>query len=121
MQKLRENFLDLIYLFGQHSGCHRIPERCFSFKGYIFPVCARCTGIFLSMPFALYYGIKVSFTIYIFLLLIPMGIDWWLTRISITKGTNRRRFVTGFLGGFAIYVIQINLVKIIMRLIWTNF
>jgi len=28
--------------------CHQLPERSFFVDGYQFPVCARCTGLYLS-------------------------------------------------------------------------
>ena len=28
--------------------CHRKPERSFFFRGHQFPVCARCTGFYIS-------------------------------------------------------------------------
>jgi uncharacterized membrane protein len=28
--------------------CHQIPERSFHFSGIQFPVCARCTGLYLG-------------------------------------------------------------------------
>ena len=46
----------------KYWGCHQMPERSFFFKGYQFPVCARCTGMivgyFLSIttiPFASFH------------------------------------------------------------------
>jgi len=30
---------------GRYCGCHQMPERSFSVKGYQFPLCARCTPI----------------------------------------------------------------------------
>jgi len=31
--------------------CHRLPERSFHTAGVQWPVCARCTGLYLSAPF----------------------------------------------------------------------
>ena len=34
--------------YGKILGCHQKPERSFFYKGYQFPVCARCTGVVIS-------------------------------------------------------------------------
>lgn len=33
---------------GARLGCHQRPDRSFFYKGYQFPVCARCTGLFVG-------------------------------------------------------------------------
>ena len=37
----------LVYLAGSFV-CHQIPERSFHISGIQFPVCARCTGLYLG-------------------------------------------------------------------------
>ena len=37
----------LVYLAGSFV-CHQIPERSFHLSGVQFPVCARCTGLYLG-------------------------------------------------------------------------
>ena len=43
--------------------CHQKPERSFFWDGHQFPVCARCTGIYLSAAIGLvaWLGIKTAF------------------------------------------------------------
>ena len=36
--------------FGRVLGCHQKPERSFRLGAYQFPLCARCTGVMLSLP-----------------------------------------------------------------------
>ena len=36
--------------------CHRIPERSFFFRGHQFPVCARCTGFYISLAIYFIYA-----------------------------------------------------------------
>jgi uncharacterized membrane protein len=52
-------FLAMIYAFGSLI-CHQRPERSFFWAGHPFPVCARCTGIYLSGAVALllWVGLK---------------------------------------------------------------
>ena len=48
---------------GDKIGCHQISERSFFIKGYQFPVCARCTGVFFGEIIAIFLiliGIKIN-------------------------------------------------------------
>lgn len=106
MSKLWETVLNIFNFIGDNSGCHQIPERCFTIKGYTFPICARCTGVFLGQ-------LIFVFTIIILGLKFPlvlgfcfasiMAIDWAAQYFSIKKSSNLRRFVTGILGGFGFW------------------
>lgn len=42
--------------------CHQIPERSFFWAGQQFPVCARCTGLYLSgaIGLAAWVGVKIA-------------------------------------------------------------
>lgn len=43
--------MDLLILFGYAVGsviCHQLPDRSFFLDGRQFPVCARCTGLYVS-------------------------------------------------------------------------
>lgn len=54
MSKLRSSLLEFIRILGNNSGCHQLAERSFFYKGYQFPVCARCTGVTIGQ--FLYYN-----------------------------------------------------------------
>ena len=104
MSELWISILKTFNKIGDLSGCHQIPERCFKIKGYIFPICARCTGVIIGETISLillFFDIKLKFVTNIILLLI-MGMDWFIQYINILESSNFRRFVTGFLGGFSI-------------------
>ena len=104
MPKLRESMVNLIYEIGNHSGCHQIPERSFFYNGRQFPVCARCTGVFIGQIAAIILNFitNVSAIICFFFLCI-MGIDWLIQEAGIKESTNRRRFLSGVLGGFGLF------------------
>ena len=86
---------------GEHLGCHQMPERSFFYKGYQFPVCARCTGVILSSFFAVLVFTKKKISPIICALMSGvMFADWFIQRIGIKPSTNRRRFLTGLIGGF---------------------
>ena len=89
--------------------CHQISERSFHVEGEPFGVCSRCFGV--------YFGLFFGFAIYplwrqiaeieplprfwLFLSLIPVGIDWSLTILGIWENTHLSRFVTGLILGVA--------------------
>lgn len=86
---------------GHRMGCHQIPERSFSFKGYQFPVCARCTGVFFGEIITIIILIaqyRISPWLSLFFMLV-MGIDWGLQYLDILPSTNIRRLVSGLFGG----------------------
>ena len=86
---------------GRYLGCHQRPERSFFLKGYQFPVCARCTGVLVSVlpaaicffrrPLRLWQAMGLSGV---------MFVDWAIQRVGLCPSTNRRRFWTGCIGGF---------------------
>lgn len=95
-------------MLGSASGCHQRADRSFKYKGYQFPVCARCTGVLsgylLSVPMYLLFGASIP-------LCIPcmtvMFIDWLIQYLKIRSSTNLRRFFTGIAGGYGLMTIQI--------------
>lgn len=89
--------------------CHQIAERSFHIHGEQFAVCSRCFGV--------YFGLAAGFVIYplirrmdnieplpriwLFLSLIPIGIDWSLGMLKIWENTHLSRFTTGLILGVA--------------------
>lgn len=105
MPRLRTSVLTNARIIGNHSGCHQLPERSFFYKGKQFPVCARCTGVFIgqlfaviSMPVAGICPPIISIT-----LLLSMGLDWFVQYIGLRISNNIRRLVTGMIGGFGLF------------------
>ena len=92
----------ILMTIGRFSGCHQMPERSFSFRGYQFPVCARCTGVAIGNLAA----------IVMFFIFLPhwlwhvtgcfiMFIDWFLQYLGLLESSNARRLITGVIGGYA--------------------
>jgi len=89
--------------FGRATGCHQMPERSFFFHGKQFPVCARCTGVFLgelvSVVVCRWFHpplwLVLSFCALILL-------DWGIQALEWKESTNFRRLTTGLLCGYAI-------------------
>ena len=89
--------------------CHQIDGRSFHVEGHQFCVCARCFGV--------YFGLLFGFVVYplirrieetepfprfwLFLAMIPMGVDWSLGFFGIWENTHWSRFTTGAILGAA--------------------
>lgn len=97
---------------GERTGCHQLPERSFFIKGYQLPMCARCTGVIigylLAVPGFLIFGINSILSLFG---CICMLTDWVLQVCKIRSSTNKRRLITGILGGYGILTIQLALIK----------
>ena len=103
----------LIMRIGELSGCHQMYERSFTFRGYQFPVCARCTGIFIGYIVAIFLcvmQVKMSLTTAGLLILI-MAADGFLQLFKIKKSTNTRRLITGILAGVGYIFALVNIVS----------
>lgn len=89
--------------------CHQLTERSLHIDEHAFAVCSRCFGV--------YFGLFFGFVIYplirrieetepfprfwLFLAMIPMGVDWSLGFFKIWENTHLSRFVTGTILGTA--------------------
>lgn len=103
-----------IMKIGERLGCHQMPERSFFYKGFQFPVCARCTGVILSSIAAFFVFLKKKLSISICLLMSGiMFIDWFLQHRGILESTNRRRLITGLIGGFGYSTLHLHFYKFI--------
>ncbi|MEG0221428.1 MAG: DUF2085 domain-containing protein [Clostridia bacterium] len=105
--------------FGARLGCHQRQDRSFSWKGYQFPVCARCTGVILGYVFTpLIYLAPKRIRIYIALALCAvMFIDWLVQHLKIHSSNNVRRLITGTMAGAGLLYIYIEFFKYILRFI----
>lgn len=101
--------------FGHAPLCNLMPERAFHIASFVFPLCARCTGLVvgtigcsISQAFGGCFILPVIVSI-ILALLLP--IDWIVQSLGILESTNTRRFVTGFLFSVALAprVLTVNL------------
>jgi len=89
--------------------CHQIPARSFHVEGEQFGVCSRCFGVYFGLLFGfLIYPLwrRIDETepisrIWLFLSLVPIGIDWALGVFGIWENTFTSRFLTGLLLGVA--------------------
>lgn len=110
--------------------CHQLNERSFHVEGEPFGVCSRCFGV--------YFGLFAGFAIYplwrridqieplprfwLFLSMVPIGIDWSLTIFGFWENTHVSRFVTGLVLGVACSTFIVPaIVEITRNLTWRRF
>lgn len=103
-----------IYYFFSHL-CHQMPGRSFHALGHQFAVCSRCSGVYIGLLAGLaaypllrrLEDIKPFARIWLFLALIPIGVDWTLGIVGIWENTHLSRFSTGLILGAAcaVYII----------------
>jgi uncharacterized membrane protein len=89
--------------------CHQINNRSLHYHEFPFAVCSRCFGVYLGFFIGLIvYPLfrKIEETepfprIWLFLAMIPMGIDFSLGFFNIWENTHLSRVITGGILGFA--------------------
>lgn len=96
--------------------CHRIPDRTFNLRGYYFPVCSRCTGLYFGISlsfilinsFFLYY--TINYILFSALMMIPTVIDGITQFFGFHESNNCLRFLTGLIAGIGL-IIFLNSIK----------
>lgn len=89
--------------------CHQMADRSFHFFEHQFAVCSRCFGVYFGLLFGfLVYPLirKIEEVepfprIWLFLSIIPIGIDWSLGVFGIWDNNHLSRFSTGLILGTA--------------------
>jgi uncharacterized membrane protein len=101
--------------------CHRIPERSFFYKGKQFPVCARCTGIYIGYISIIVFALFRTYlpAIWSIALIIPILIDGITQVFCNRESTNILRLITGIMFGIGISSLMAALAKITSNLILT--
>lgn len=101
-------YADSIYWFFSHL-CHQISDRSYHIHEYQLAVCSRCSGFYGGfllgiITYPLFRALNNTDSlprIWLFLAMIPMGIDWSLTFFEIWENTFLTRTVTGAILGLA--------------------
>lgn len=83
--------------------CHRRKERSIKMLGYTFPLCARCTGLWLGFGIGLILRILSLNMPLVFAisLTLPLIIDGFTQFLGFRESNNLLRLLTGVLCGIA--------------------
>lgn len=102
---------------GAKTGCHQRADRSFFFRGYQFPVCARCCGVLCGEMIAVLVKRRnQSLRNSVFLMGIMFS-DWLIQYLEIYESNNRRRFLTGMLGGYGAWAIYLAVLRRIIAMV----
>jgi uncharacterized membrane protein len=106
---------------GAMTGCHQMYERSLFFRGYQFPLCARCTGLFTGQAagiallwWFIAFDIKILF-VCTALSVAALGIDGFFQLKGLWVSTNSRRLITGLLCGFFVTGLSIRIIAIAIK------
>lgn len=91
--------------------CHRIPERTFKIGNHYFPVCSRCTGLYIGAfsYFLFVYFFYVHYSIVLILsaaaMVTPTFLDGLTQFLGFRESNNTLRFTTGLIGGLGLGIL----------------
>jgi uncharacterized membrane protein len=105
--------------------CHQRDPRSFGFDGLYMPLCSRCTGIYIGLLFSLVAIVlierrvkgkfpSVKTVVFAVCAILLMGLDAVVSALKFFDSNNYIRFTTGFLAGWFIALILIQLKNILM-------
>ncbi len=104
-----------LFVSAHNAGCHQRPDRSFFYKGYQFPMCARCTGVMIGYLVAIPICFIHSFDIGVYTSLCAiMFFDWYIQYLKIRESTNIRRLITGILCGFGLMSLEIQIIGVLI-------
>jgi uncharacterized membrane protein len=103
-----QSISQIIYTFFSYV-CHQIDGRSYHIYVHKFAVCSRCFGVYAGLFVGIFvYPLfrKIDETeplrrFWLFLAMIPIGIDWILGFMEIWENTHLSRLITGAILGIA--------------------
>ena len=99
----------------KYCNCHQIPTRSFFFKGYQFPLCARCTGIALGHIAAFIIAPFYTFKYTVSVLMIPLVLDGTIQYFTPYESNNVKRVISGILYGFSFTSTCLHIIKTVLK------
>lgn len=104
---------------GAKTGCHQRADRSLFYKGYQFPICARCTGVLIGYIASIITIIFILPDFWLgFSFCAIMFIDWLIQFLKIRESNNIRRIITGILGGYGIIICEFNVILFLILCIY---
>ena len=88
--------------------CHQRPDRSFFFRGYQFPVCARCTGLAIGyvVMLIMWHHWELAW---------QQILDGGTQYLRMRESTQRKRLLTGILCGVGVMDMEIKLLQMILE------
>lgn len=119
MDNHTKTWIKLMDWCSKYWGCHQMPERSFFYKGYQFPICARCTGILLGYICAfIFLFLNIHIKLYLCIIfIIPMTLDGLIQLFTSYESNNLKRLLSGFMAGLGFIWIILNIVIYFIQLI----
>ena len=105
-----------MYFFHKYWGCHQMATRSFFFKGFQFPLCARCTGILVGEIVAcLLLLCNIHIDVFIAILLIcPTVLDGMIQLLGKYESTNFKRLFSGLIAGIGLIFILAHVIHYLL-------
>lgn len=92
------------------------PRQKLLFHGWQFPVCARCTGVLAGQLIGFPLAVKKNISALTAVLCCETTmLDWLLQYTGVKKSTNKRRLITGLLGGFGLAVAYVGIIRFVIK------
>lgn len=91
--------------------CHRLPERTFKIRNHYFPVCSRCTGIYIGafsyyvLVYFVYVQYNITLVLTALLMVLPTFSDGLTQFFGFRESNNALRFTTGLIAGIGLGVL----------------
>lgn len=97
--------------------CHQADDRSFHIGIRKFPVCARCTGIYVGALVSIVLSFWQQSPILFAAMLLPMILDGTIQYLTKYRSTNSKRFVTGVVFGYGAVGLVASAVAALIRII----
>jgi uncharacterized membrane protein len=91
--------------------CHRLPERTFKINNTYFPVCSRCTGMYIGafsyyvFVYFFYVQYNIAVVLAASLMILPAFSDGLTQFFGFRESNNALRFATGLIAGVGLGVL----------------
>jgi uncharacterized membrane protein len=105
--------------------CHQLPDRSLQYGGEIFPLCFRCSGIYLGifinhltiLAFGRFSKISPNRKsgLVLIILVVPLAVDGLGNNFNLWNSSNELRMITGLLLGIFISITLISIPNILKK------
>lgn len=121
MKYKKMSFYQKLMAYGRSAGCHQMPERSFFIRGKQFPVCARCTGVFIGniLAYVMFFIYRLPPEFYVIGCAV-MFVDWYIQYIGFRASTNIRRLITGIIGGYSLATLYCTVIQYVVEFLVKN-